>query len=179
MDYETIGTEPIRSERTSKLCADFKNGYAVNFAFPVSEAFKTALDIQFTEYNVYVFGKDGKHIFEESIEKKGKRTKRKKQKKVAGWTQGLEFNFKAGDIIYSSTTAYTDWANYIQDPKEITLKVIHGVKANGDNDGLVMFNLTKYNASNILTITMSQIDFVRYLQSQIIVNSANQINNAI
>lgn len=67
----------VPDERGLILLADFdENGLAISWAMAVHNSFKEALDIKFT-----------------SIMKGKKKAKR--------WTQGKQFNFKTGDVIWS------------------------------------------------------------------------------
>lgn len=67
------GTE----QRSTKLIADFRNGYVEGWTMLVSEAFREALDIKMTS-----------------------RTSGGTKEQV--WTQGSRYNFKANDLLYSA-----------------------------------------------------------------------------
>lgn len=74
-----------REERSLVLCANFLNGYTTDFKFTLPESFRDALDIKRTER---VFGGDTNSVF----------------------TQGSNYAFKDGDVIYNTKEAYElDW----------------------------------------------------------------------
>lgn len=87
-----------RSSRTEYVIANFVNGYAAGWHFAVSAAFKEALDIRIT-----------------------KKTVRKVEREVL--TQGQNFYFKQGDILYNSRTAYDDFSSFLKGINPVSLQV--------------------------------------------------------
>jgi hypothetical protein len=83
-------------ERSPILIASFLDGYAAGWKFAVPEAFRESLDIRYTPRQV------DKHI-------------------EYMWTQGTQFNFTTGDLLYDTPLAYNvEWNHAL---RHITLFV--------------------------------------------------------
>jgi hypothetical protein len=83
-------------DRSPVLIAMFRDGYAAGWKFAVSESFRDSLDIRYTPRQVH---KDTEHI----------------------WTQGRQFTFTQGSILYDTRLAYE--LEWVQALKHITLFV--------------------------------------------------------
>jgi len=78
----------LRDNRSNDLIANFIDGYAHGWRFAVRECFRDALDIKLTPR------------VGSKIDSKGKKTVE------SIWTQGKEFNFGQGYILYDTRLAY-------------------------------------------------------------------------
>ena len=78
---KTLKLDGFVSERTRVINPLFVDGYADNWHFAVSEAFKDALDIKWTA------------VSENLVE-------------TWFWTQGSNYSFKVGDTLYDTRAAY-------------------------------------------------------------------------
>lgn len=85
-------------KRSPALLANFINGYAVGWKFPIKETFKEALDIRLTQINI-----DG-HVCEM-------------------WTQGNKYEFHRGDTFYSDKLGYESWPEFLQLDHAIVVQV--------------------------------------------------------
>jgi hypothetical protein len=86
---EGAGEEPGRQKRSLVLIADFVDGYAKDWHFAVGDCFREQLDIKFTP----------------RIEDK---------KEVMRWTQGKEYCFAEGHVIYDTPKAYLQWSEALK-----------------------------------------------------------------
>lgn len=86
------------TKRSDILIAQFVDGFALGWAFPLPEAFREALDIRMT-------------------------TKKICKKEIQIWTQGMSFSFKEGDTVHNSRLAYDDYALFLRGNNPITLQV--------------------------------------------------------
>lgn len=159
-----------REKRTLKLLAYFENGFAKGWAFAVKECFRDALDIKLTP-KVEPVKENGKTLYEFSISKNGKKRKRRVTRKALRWTQGSEFAFKEGDVIYDSPEGYLIW--------DEALKVIRlvcsvtGSTPNNLKGGSVSFQMHKPNRNHSGLIfleerTITQAQFVNFLKNGIL-----------
>ena len=138
-----------RENRSLKLIADFKDGYAAGWFFAVGECFRTELDIKWTKRKV-------------------------NNKDWWGWTQGKAFAFCEGHILYDSPKAYQVWEKAV---KEIKLKceVIRPtsgelLKLIKNTDRSITFILSRPGTGSrgferVGTYTMKQNAFVEFLRS--------------
>lgn len=84
--------------RRATLIALFADGFAAGWKFSIPESFREALDIKLTPtvYNESVFD---------------------------SWTQGHAFSFARGTMIYSDSSAYSDWLGFINKPAAVALNI--------------------------------------------------------
>lgn len=82
-----FNVQNLRDTRSGILMVKFVDGHAPGWKMSIPEAFKDALDIKYTPRQVTI-GKD----------EKGKTITRTEYL----WTQGREFSFKQGDLIWSN-----------------------------------------------------------------------------
>lgn len=92
------------TKRYEILIAQFIDGFALGWAFPVPEAFREALDIRMT-------------------------TKKMCKKDIQIWTQEASFSFKEGDAIHNSRLAYDNYASFLKGKNPITLQVQNATDA--------------------------------------------------
>ena len=96
--------EGFEKERTRVINPIFVDGYADNWHFAVSEAFRDALDIKWTT------------ISEDKVE-------------TRFWTQGTNYSFKEGDTLYDTRLAYEKpWGEALK-IIQYCLKVISAIPA--------------------------------------------------
>jgi hypothetical protein len=96
---EAVSIIRRRWGRSERLIALFKNGYAEGWAFAVAEAFRDALDIKLTDK---VIGR----------------------KKMQIWTQGQQFGFSLGDVLYNDRLAYRDFDAFLKGSNPVALQVM-------------------------------------------------------
>jgi hypothetical protein len=75
--------------RSLILIADFVNGYAKGWHFAVGDCFKDELDIKYTP-------------------------RKEAGKEVMRWTQGMEYHFAEGNLIYDTPKAYLQWSEALK-----------------------------------------------------------------
>ena len=141
-----------RDKRSSILIANFIDGYADGWRFPVRECFKDALDIKMTSR---ILNKIENNI----------------------WTQGTQFNFSQGDIIYDTRLAYElTWGEAL---KHIKISVqIYKITPSQT----IIFKLYRpkkelLSIEEIDSIECTQANFVSFLQTGIISTSAKKTIN--
>lgn len=138
----------MRARRTTRLIATFEGGYANGWAFAVRPCFKDQLDIKLTERKI------------------------DKKKKLV-WTQGRNFCFEVGDIVYSTPLAYEDWHSAIVQGGFRYVQVTDAKPAgdpNSDNpEGYVTFKICRVSHRNKHSIfgnfTTPQHAFVKLLKT--------------
>lgn len=91
--------EALFEERNPVLIATFRDGYAAGWCFAIGENFKDALDIKYT------------------LRKSG-------AKSEYVWTQGRQFNFSEGAIIYDTPLAYQKEWNEARKHIKLFIQVI-------------------------------------------------------
>lgn len=91
-----------RKNRKLQLIADFSDGYAKNWFFAVSTAFRDQLDIRYTDRSTTSIQKD----------ENGKSVKIKTLFKE--WTQGRYFCFAEGHVVYDTPKASLVWSEAMQ-----------------------------------------------------------------
>lgn len=142
---------PRRQVRSTKLIAEFADGFAVGWKMAVSPAFKAALDIRFTQRIV-------------------------RREPVMTWTQGPLFAFQAGDVLYDSRITGRDWTQTLPEFR-IGVQVVHASPVRylrGRLDpGAVKFRVMRPDAerATILeceTIECSQHSFVEFLRTGVV-----------
>lgn len=152
-----------KNKRDLKLIADFKDGYIQDWYFKLPEAFKDALDIQFTE-----------------------RTIDKKKKKF--WTQGKCYAFNNGDVVYNRIINRNEtWRTTLLFSELIALQIISAspatlekiteevkgkekVKHYEYHEGEVEFKVLKPNSDKtalqiVKILKCSQVQFVEILKN--------------
>jgi len=141
-----------RSQRNIILIANFIDGYADGWRFAVRECFRDALDIKLT---AKVTNKIEDYI----------------------WTQGTQFNFSQGDILYDTRLAYElTWGEALKHIKlSIQINEITPSKT-------VIFKLYRPNKERLIIeevdrIECTQAAFVSFLQTGIITMSDNKNRN--
>ena len=147
-----------RRERSTELIANFVDDFADGWHMAVRESFKEELDIKLTD---------------------------RKKNKIAykEWTQGPDFCFSEGQILYDSKQGYSNWQNatahiklayqIVEATPNIPEKIVNeqtGKNSFRTSDGYVKFVLYKPNADrdNLIAIVgyhMTQNQFVKLLQS--------------
>ncbi|MBL6975775.1 MAG: hypothetical protein ISR64_08605 [Deltaproteobacteria bacterium] len=95
----SFNVQNLRDTRPGFLMVRFVDGYAPGWKMAVSEAFQETLDIKPTTRQV-IIGKD----------EKGKAITRAE----ALLTQGNEFSFKQGDMIWDSKSIYPTWEEQLK-----------------------------------------------------------------
>ena len=130
----------MREKRTTELIADFTDGYAAGWKFPIPSAFREALDIKWT--------KRGNEFM---------------------WTQGCSYNFLAGYLLYDCKEAYTlPWGEALKFIK-ISFQIEESLPAEliGENynPGEVLLRVYK---PNINCIGVSQICTIRCTQEELV-----------
>ncbi len=92
-------------KRSLNLIAEFENGFAKGWIWAVTPAFMDALDIRLTE-------RRKKNGWKKVIKKKNVYQKELK------WTQGQNFNFHSGDVLYEGREAHSlTWIEYLKSGK--------------------------------------------------------------
>jgi hypothetical protein len=86
---EGSGEDAGRQKRSLVLIADFVNGYAKDWHFAVGECFRDELDIKLTPRKV-----DGMDVMR--------------------WTQGEEYHFAEGHVVYDTPKAYIQWSEALK-----------------------------------------------------------------
>lgn len=141
-----------REKRSPILIANFIDGYADGWRFAVRQAFKDALDIKWTTKVINKI---------ESYE----------------WTQGTQFNFSPGDIIYDTRLAYDlKWSDALKHIK-LSIQITETTPS-----GSVKFKLYRpqkdlRSIEQIDTIECSQTEFVSFLKTGLITINGNNSRN--
>jgi hypothetical protein len=135
-------------KRSTKLIADFEDGYALGWRFCVNEVFKDALDIKKTARVI-------------------------KGKQLDVWTQGKNFSFKEGDLIHDVRSSQT-WGEMLKSIQySVQVKsaspASDGAQGTNENPGSVNFQLFEKSSDKskmvpIKTYECSQASFIRFLQ---------------
>lgn len=124
-----------RPKRSTKLISDFRDGYTKGWAFCLPASFRDALDIKLT-------------------------TRVLKGKKTLVWTQGKDFAFRRGDIIYDGRPAYKmSWSKGV--------KLVDFALQVTEDKFELEFNLLKVKRGKLVllqTFRSTQEEFVRLLQ---------------
>lgn len=138
-----------KQNRSEVLIADFVDGFAQGWMFAVPDAFRGALDIKMTE-------------------------RVKKGIKRLCWTQGNQYAFAEGDILYDNPAAYTDWDQAMKKINRVC-QVIRATPCSLNNNrevihGAVFFQLFEpnINKTELLegeTHHCTQAEFVKYLKT--------------
>jgi hypothetical protein len=181
-----------RPDRLLELIADFnQEGYAKGWYFAVGEVFKDRLDIRFTERMEAVLDERGNQVRVEKrdeqgnikLKKDGTPKTSKKTRPVMKWTQGDDYCFTEGDILYDTPQAYLPlWKDAL---KHISLacQVVRAVPNTFDADtgkvkkGYVTFILLKPNEDRTKLETtgqyhLTQNEFVEYLRTGVLKEGA-------
>ena len=149
-------------ERSKKLIATFKEGFADNWYMAVRESYRSQLDIKYTS----------------KIENESKGDVKKINKL---WTQGPRISFAKGNIIYDTPYGYLLWNEALKHikvacvvingkPNDVKITKFPNSKVNAYEliDGFVEFELLVPNDNNSKLIKsreikMSQNEFVEFL----------------
>jgi hypothetical protein len=138
----------MRTKRSTKLIADFEDGYAKGWAYNVRPCFRDQLDIRLTERVI-------------------------KGKAQRVWTQGRNFCFEVGDILYNTPLAYRDWDSAIAKSGFRYVKVTDAKPPEDpdsvDGVGYVRFgiHMVSHRGRHVLlgSFLMPQHAFVEYLRT--------------
>ena len=115
-----------KQKRSTKLIANFIDGFAEEWHFAVGDYFRDQLDIKYTEKVI-------------------------KGIKKTVWTQGPYFCFTEGHIFYDDKNAYQVWGEALKHFSKM-ISVVRAVPVSVDEDGnllkgSVTFTLEKPNES--------------------------------
>lgn len=155
VQLKELGQPAKRRKRRLELIADFKDGFAADWAFAVPKAFRDQLDIRLTE-----------------------RVKDKKSNWV--WTQGNLFAFDVGHVFYDTPLAYhLSWNDALQ-VLRVALQVQFANPMGYDKqepDGLykgaIWFKVYQPNENataliEVDSLTCNQVEFVQLLKSGVL-----------
>ena len=132
------------------------------------------LDIKRTERMEPVI-EDGEFVYVTKVNVAGRKYTRKKTKAVMRWTQGAEYSFSEGHVIYDTPKAYRIWKEALQHISYM-VNVLRSTPSKWDEDegvnieGSVTFLLQKPNAERtgldkIDQYSMTQTKFVEFLRT--------------
>ena len=188
---ESKQVEEKNSERSRELIAIFEDGYALGWRFAVREAFRDALDIKLTEEAVPVFDAEGNHVMvpmfyktgektgEPIMLKSGKPRLKKKTRPERVWTQGKEFNFKSGSVLYDTKLAYElKWGEALKHIK-LFVQIVDALPF-----AMLKFKLYRptkdfSTIEELETIECTQENFVEFLRTGTVTTKANITRNLV
>lgn len=129
-----------KTKRSSTLIADFADGYASGWCFAIHEGFRDALDIKWT--------------------------RRQKNKVVSYiWTQGNEFNFLPGYIIYDTRKAYElNWMDALKHIR-VYVQIIDSIPGYTVKFSIYRPNKLKTSVEEVDVIECLQESFVKMLRT--------------
>jgi hypothetical protein len=144
--------KPSRDKRSPDLIANFVDGYAKDWKFTVIEAFRESLDIKWTPKVA-----DKAEIFT--------------------WTQGKQFNFKQGQVIYDTPLAYKLQWNEALKHINLYIQITESFES-----GLLKFKLyrpikDKSNVEIIDRFCCTQDEFVAFLKTGFLKTGNNYPRN--
>ena len=183
---ELVGVAPKRKRRSDKLIATFQDGYTVEWRFAVREAFKEALDIKLTERVVPVLDEEGNHIMVPVLKDEvpvlkanGEPRLKKKTRTELVWTQGEEFNFKTGSVLYDTKLAYElKWSDALRHIK-LSVQVVDAIPL-----ATLKFKLYRpiedfSTIEELETIECTHGNFIEFLKTGTIITNANDTRNLV
>ena len=150
---DRLVSRATRDERLLELLTDFENGYSQGWYMALPDAFKAPLDIRQTARVV-------------------------NKQQTLQWTQGGNFSFKQGDVIYDTPKAYDEWARALHHLK-LCICIKHATDAGSPEAegkqgraarqaGFVAFDILQPNdqktaIEKVGEHTCTQDEFVRFL----------------
>jgi hypothetical protein len=171
-----------REVRSLELIAEFENGFAKDWLFPIPETFKNELDIKLTQRMEPVLDENGEPVMEKVKDKKGNTKLNKdgsprlkqKSRPVLKWTQGRFYCFAEGHVIYDSPKAYEgEWKESVKHFK-FRVEVVRATSNDLDSsnqfqDGWVTFTVSEPSKDEIRMnrlgqYNVTQTDFVEFLK---------------
>jgi hypothetical protein len=133
-----------RINRIDIIKSEFVDGYTLSWCFALPEGFNDALDIKFTSWT------------------KNKIAQKKK------WTQGFNYEFKSGDIIFNHVSAYTNFGQFIKSKNPIALQVISTLVSNSE---ILSVNSENIYKSEINKVEQNNEDDISSQKSKYLDNS--------